>query len=345
VSTAVVAAWALVAAVCAVAATWVATQIALRDGMVDVPNARSSHGRPTPRGGGLGIVVVVTVAAAFVAVRGGDVRATALALLVGGLPIAAVGWLDDRRDVPTLVRLGVHVGGASTAVVLLGGLPELALGEAQLALGAPGAVLAVLIAVWCTNAYNFMDGIDGIAGAEGVVVGLGLAVLLWPAAGLASLAAVVGGACAGFLVWNWQPARVFMGDVSSGFLGFTFSVLALAGARAGALDLPVSLLLLGVFLVDATATLLRRIAAGERFMEAHRSHAYQRAVQRGWSHAQVTSTVVALDVVLLIVALWGREDGPSLAFGALLAMAGLLSIWWLLAGPRRTPTHAPRARG
>jgi Fuc2NAc and GlcNAc transferase len=147
------------------------------------------------------------------------------------------------------------------------------------------------------NLYNFMDSIEGIAAAEALVVGLGGALLLAASSPpLAPVSALVAAAAAGFLVWNWPPARLFMGDVGSGFLGFAFGALALASERARALPAVLWLVLLGPFFVDATVTLLRRLARGDRWFVAHRSHAYQRAVQAGCSHGRVTSTVAGLSL-------------------------------------------------
>ncbi|HEU0080065.1 MAG TPA: hypothetical protein VFQ76_20630, partial [Longimicrobiaceae bacterium] len=198
--------------------------------------------------------------------------------------------------------------------------------------GVGGALLAVVALVWLTNLYNFLDGIDGIAGGEAVAVGGVGGALLWAAGerGLAAVALVAAAAGAGFLVWNWQPARIFMGDVGSGFLGFLFGALAVASERVEGPPALVWILLLGVFVVDATLTLLRRAGRGERLHEAHRRHAYQRAVQSGLSHARVAGAVLAIDALLaaLGAAAWLRPAWalPGFAAGAavlLLAYAGV----------------------
>jgi Fuc2NAc and GlcNAc transferase len=150
-----------------------------------------------------------------------------------------------------------------------------------------------------------MDGIDGLAAGEAVVAGAGATMLLHAGgySGLAWTTAVVSGASGGFLVWNWPPAKIFMGDVGSGLLGFLFATSAVASENAGGPPLLAWLLLLGVFVFDATVTLFRRLARGERVYEAHRSHAYQRAVQAGWSHRFVTGVALALTAVLSLFAL------------------------------------------
>lgn len=294
---------------------------ALTRSLLDVPNERSSHSVPTPTGGGIAITLVVVAGIAVLASTGVVDDRTAIALVVGGALVAAVGWLDDRRGLSASARLLVHTAAAAWMVGWLRGLPELSVGAGAVHLGIAGALLAVLGAVWSTNLYNFMDGIDGLAAAEGVVVGLAGALLLAPREpALAAVALLLSAASAGFLVWNWRPARLFMGDVGSGFLGLAFAGLAVASENAHALPALLWLLLLGPFFVDATVTLLRRIARGERWVAAHRAHAYQRAVQAGWSHRRVTSVMIGLSAALGLVALVVSRDpellGPALATGA-----------------------------
>ena len=296
-------------------------------GVLDVPGDRSSHLAPTPRGGGLAVVCVVLVGVALLLATGRLPSNGGAALLGGGALIALVGWRDDVRGVPARARLAVHLVAAIWAVAWLGGLPRLVVGSDIAHLGAAGSVLAVLGIVWAINLYNFMDGIDGLAAGEATVVGLLATTLL---AGrnpsLAAVAAIVAGAAAGFLTWNWQPARIFMGDVGSGFLGFVLATLALASENAGAVPALVWLLLLAVFFVDATVTLLRRVVRRERWYAAHRDHAYQRATRSGWSHAQVTSAVLLLDLGLAIPAwlsLWRPALLPSMLLLVTLVLAGI----------------------
>jgi Fuc2NAc and GlcNAc transferase len=344
------AAWTAATAVAALGASWALTRqvraYALRR-LIDRPNERSSHVVPTPRGGGLALVIAFLAGATLLALAGVVDGRTAVALLPGALAIAAVGWLDDHRPLPSLPRLGVHVLAAAWAVAWLGGMPALRAGRSLLHLGPPGAVLAVLGIVWATNLYNFMDGVDGIAAGEAVAAGAAGAVLLWMAGapGLAAPALVLAAAAAGFLPWNWQPARIFMGDVGSGAIGYAFGVLALASENAGAVPALVWLLLLGVFVVDATVTLLRRMARREPFLHAHRSHAYQRAVQGGSTHARVASAVLLIDLVLALLAaaavLRPAWTGAAWAVGAALLLLVYLRVERLV--PMRPPRPAPAA--
>jgi Fuc2NAc and GlcNAc transferase len=287
---------------------------ALARGIVDVPNARSSHDRPVPRGGGL--VVAVVASGALLALGLSDLLAwpVAFALLVPGAAVAGIGYLDDLGGVPASRRLCVQALAAAAALAILGGwdagLPRDSAGWWILQ-----AALVVGI-TWSTNLYNFMDGIDGIAGAEAVFLGAGGALLLWsagvqPGAALACL--VLGATALGFLVWNWPPARIFMGDVGSGYLGLVFAVLALATSRAEPGLLAGWLILAGAFVVDSGVTLARRLARRERFYEAHRIHAYQWLARRFGRHAPVTLLYGAVNLLWLLPMAWLSVRLPSYA--------------------------------
>ncbi|MBW3654480.1 MAG: glycosyltransferase family 4 protein [Gemmatimonadetes bacterium] len=316
-------------------ASWLLTggfrRYALDRSLLDLPNHRSLHTLPTPRGGGAAVVAVVLAgtlggwAAGFVS------SPLAAAVVVGGTAVAAVGWWDDRRHVPARWRAAVHAGAALFALACVGGLPSLRVGAVQVPLGVLGLPLAVLGAVWLTNLYNFMDGIDGIAGGEAVVVALagGSLALASATTGVAFVSFLVAGAALGFLAWNWSPARIFMGDVGSGTFGFLFAVLALASEHEGGLPLLGWVMLLGVFVADATATLVRRFARRLKWYDAHRSHAYQRAVQAGFSHGRVATAVVVLNLVLAAGA-WAAWRHPAAMPPVLLGAALLLAaayVW------------------
>jgi Fuc2NAc and GlcNAc transferase len=307
-----------------------ARRYAQAHGLLDLPNERSSHSVPTPRGGGLAIAAVVLAGLVSLALAGRVGPRLALALGGGGALVAVVGWEDDRRGLSVSVRLMAHVAAAVWTVAWLRGMPALTLGAGAVHLGVGGALLAVLGVVWLTNLYNFMDGIDGLAAAEAVTVGLLGALLLAPREpSLALVALLLAAAAAGFLVWNWSPARLFMGDVGSGFLGFFFGGLAVASENVHALPALLWLVLLGPFFVDATVTLLRRMARGERWAEGHRSHAYQRAAQAGWSHRRVTGAVIGLSAGLGF--LGSRVMGNPALLGPVVAAAALgLGVLYLM---------------
>jgi Fuc2NAc and GlcNAc transferase len=264
--------------------------------------------------------------------------------LLGGVVIAVVGWLDDRRGLKARTRAAAHFLAGAWAVAWLGGVPSVTFGPVVIQLGMFGNVLAVIGTVWFINLFNFMDGIDGIAAGEAAVVGLFAALYasLTGAASVGLVFALIAGCCCGFLVWNWQPARVFMGDVASGFLGYCLAVLALAGERTGGVPLLYWLLLVSPFAFDGTTTLVRRVVRGEPWYEAHRSHAYQRAVIAGFSHRQVAGATVFLSAMLGAAGLSLRLDqrlGPIV----LLVALALLAIIYLVI-ERRSPMFASSAK-
>jgi len=323
---------AAVAAACAFVLTALVTRYARRH-LLDIPNDRSSHATPTPRGGGLAIAIVVSIGLLVLGIAGAfDGRAASFLLLAGGA-MAWIGWVDDRRGVRPAARFGVHV-----AAVLLLIAGTAGLGPLTLPLLPPSSAIHYMAAsfalAWLINLFNFMDGIDGLAGAEAVFFTVGLSVcmgLIGSGDGSAvALAALVCGAALGFLAWNWPPARVFMGDVGSGFLGFVLGAVALVAHRESELSLWVPTILLGVFVTDATITLARRIARGDRWYAAHRSHAYQRLARKHGAHRPVTIGAVAINLFwllpLAVMAALHPERGSAiaaLAYAPLVAYAVL----------------------
>jgi Fuc2NAc and GlcNAc transferase len=227
----------------------------------------------------------------------------AAALGLGGVSVAAVGLWDDVRSAPVAVRMAVHFGAAIFAVYCLGGTSVIRIGTFVADLGIIGSVLSVLAIVWILNLFNFMDGIDGIAASEaaytlfgGAILGLLMTKSL---AGGVAPTLIAGSACLGFLGWNWPPARIFMGDIGSGYLGYLIAVIAIHSSQTGAVNIYAWSILGGVFLIDATVTLCRRMLRCERVYEAHRTHAYQQLARRYGSHAKVTITVILINVVWL----------------------------------------------
>ena len=322
----------LAAAIAVAALTGVVRHLAIRHELLDVPNQRSSHETPTPRGGGLAIVIGVVVAWTVAALSGVAAAETVFVLSSAGLIVAVVGLVDDRAHVAARWRLLVHLVAACIVTLWSGGLGDLQLPGQVIELGWGGAVLALLGIVWMTNLFNFMDGIDGIAGVESSSVAFGVAGLLWLSGhpGEAALLSIVGAASLGFLAWNWPPAKIFMGDVGSSFLGFVLGAAAIATHAQGSLDIWAWLVVLGVFVVDATLTLARRIIRGERFYEAHRSHAYQHAARRLESHGAVTGAVAVINVLWLLPIAWLIDSGRIAGiYGVLIAYVPL--VWLAVA--------------
>lgn len=275
---------------------------AIRRSLLDIPNQRSSHSTPTPRGGGLSIVVVVVIATLGISFV---LPGQAVIVLWPGatlLAYALLGWLDDHHDLSARVRFLVQLLLAVVVVTVLTMFAHDVFSPtpSHLLLSA-GMVLWI---VWMANLYNFMDGIDGLAAIESLVLSVTIAAWfsLLGGVGIAWLMLATAGASIGFLGWNWSPARIFMGDVGSVALGAFFALTALIGWYLYGMQAFAFVILYGVFLVDATVTLLRRIWRREKWWQAHRSHYYQRAVQSGFSHAQVSLAVLVLDVLLALLA-------------------------------------------
>jgi Fuc2NAc and GlcNAc transferase len=287
---------------------------AMRRGLMDVPNERSSHTVPTPKGGGIVFFPIALLAIPFAASAAGAGRLLTF-LGLGGL-IAAVSWLDDLREIRAGIRLVVHTAAAIAAVVAFGAWPAIAVpGIGELAVGAGGVALAVVWIVGLTNAYNFMDGIDGIAGAQAVVALVGWAVLshlaAWPAAGAVAL--LLAAACLGFLAHNRPPARIFMGDVGSAFLGFTLAVMPLLADPADPLLPATAAWMVAPFVIDSVHTFGQRLVAGQNVLAAHRSHLYQRLVVAGWSQGRATAfyAVLAFIGAAFGIAWWTGAGSPS----------------------------------
>jgi len=266
-----------------------------RLGLLDRPNARSSHQRPTPRGGGLAFLAPSCLVAP-------------VPLLLMPLPLALVGLLDDRKGLPVRWRLLVQLL-TGLALALQAGWPPLP------------AAAAAIVAAALINAVNFTDGLDGLV-ASCLALWLLLAALLLQQPALLVLAAAV----LGFLAWNWSPARLFMGDVGSTYLGAVLAgVLLLAARRHPPLLLAGLLLAALPLLADAFSCLLRRLLAGQRLWQAHRLHLYQRLQQAGWTHQRVAGVYAAATALLAGVAWWAQQLRPESAWGLLLA-TGVLTL-------------------
>lgn len=296
--------------------------------ILDIPNERSSHTLPTPRGGGVvfvGLFLAVILLCPFFFPREASLW---LALSGGGLAVAAVGWIDDRNTLPAWQRLGIHSLAVLWALYHLGGMPSLSLGFASLPLGLVGHTLAFIGGVWMINLYNFMDGIDGLAAGEAVLVASTGAFLTKGSPvsfALFALAASV----LGFLIWNWSPAKIFMGDAGSGFLGFAFFSFALYTENTNILPLLTWAVLVSVFAVDATLTLIMRARQRKRLSEAHRDHLYQQFIKAGYLHSAVTGTVL-LATLLLSATVWFLRPFPLLLFAGV--YVALIMTWKLLYG-------------
>lgn len=302
---------------------------ALSKSLLDIPNARSSHSMPTPRGGGVAIVVVFLFFLPIVGATGSVQWHLIWALLGTGAGIAVLGFLDDHGHIAARWRLLGHFAGASWALFWIDGLAPIQILGVNLDLSWAGYLFGALYLVWMLNLYNFMDGIDGIASVQAICACLGAALIYWLAGYTALVVAplLLAFAVFGFLYWNFPPARIFMGDAGSGFLGVMLGVLSLYAAWTDPQLLWMWLILLGVFIVDATLTLVRRLVRGDKVYEAHRSHAYQYASRQFGKHLPVTLAVLAVNVfVLLPIAVCVGLSKLDGFIGLILAYIPLLAL-------------------
>lgn len=282
--------------------TYLVKQFALNKNIIDTPNQRSSHTAPTPCGGGLAIVLAF-YSAVLVFYFFGQLQSSVLIGLLGLTSIAIVGLIDDHQPIPARYRLMVHFVAAVWVCYWLGVIPWDD-GESDLLIYSAWGV-SIFYLVWLLNLYNFMDGIDGIATVEAITVvsSAALLVSLGDLAWHLYLMMALVAALLGFLFWNWPPAKIFMGDVGSTFIGIVIGALSLITANNGSLDFSVWIILLAVFITDATYTLLVRLFRGEKVYQAHRSHAYQ-YLSRQYGHKWVTIGVFLINVFWLLPLAW-----------------------------------------
>jgi len=291
--------------------SWLLTALlriyALKCNVLDIPNQRSSHRIPTPRGGGVAVVITYSSFILMCGVCGILSWNLALGLFLSGLLVAIIGFLDDHGHVKAFHRLVVHFIAAFVVVAVAGAVPKLTMFTYQVDFGLVAYLLAFLGVVWVLNLYNFMDGIDGIAAFEAVSVCLIMVLLVYVEVGYGNILVMHLGllsSVVGFLLWNHPPARIFMGDAGSGFIGLSMAALVLLSANASNDLLWAWLIMLGVFIIDATYTLGSRLCRGLKFYEAHRSHAYQHAALRCGRHWPVSYAVLIINICWLAPWSW-----------------------------------------
>lgn len=309
--------------------------------MLDIPNERSSHSAPTPRGAG--IVLVAVCLTAYIVMCATTEHQINWGYLIGAIIVSAISWLDDVFGLPALVRFSIHAIAAALIIASGGSFNSVSLPfiAAPIDLGWFGTVLTFLWIVWLINAYNFMDGIDGIAGIQAVVAGTAWAILACFAGEsiIFGLSAAIAVASIGFLVFNWAPASVFMGDVGSAFLGFTFAVIPLFSdwdrSAFSSWTLLAGIVFVWPFVFDAVLTFSRRLFKGEPVWIAHRQHLYQRLVQRDYAHSTV-SCIYGLAGALVAAAFFSRFRLPGISDVLLLSsMTAVAAVIILLTAGKK----------
>ena len=284
----------------AFAMTYFMRAYAFKKNIIDNPNERSSHSVPTPRGGGVAVVGSYLLALAVLIYNQQMTVHIGLTLIAAGFVIALLGFLDDHGHINSMLRLAVHFLVAIGVVISLGGFSEVTAFNG-LQLGFLANIIAVLFLVWLLNLYNFMDGINGIASVEAITTVVSMAILYYVLnTTLNSDILWLLAACVfGFLLWNFPKAKIFMGDACSGFLGLTLGILALIALKENLALFCAWIICLGVFVVDATYTLIKRVLNGYKMYDAHRSHSYQILSRKLNSHTPVTWGVALINIFWL----------------------------------------------
>ncbi|KAA8742502.1 glycosyltransferase family 4 protein [Pseudomonas koreensis] len=312
------------------ALTYVLRRYALAKRLIDIPNDRSSHKEPTPRGGGVAIVASFLLALPLLGSIGLMNAETLYGVFGSALIIAAIGFADDHGHIAARWRLLGHFIASAWVLYWTRGLSPILLFNVTFDVGWLGDILALVYLVWMLNLYNFMDGIDGLASIEAISVCVGMCLIYWITGfnGLMWGPLLLTGAVVGFLFWNFPPAGIFMGDAGSGFLGIVLGAFSLNAAWTAPELLWSWLILLGVFIVDATWTLVTRFFNGNKIYEAHRSHAYQKASRSFNSHKTVSLAVLSINLVwLLPIAMWVAIGGSGV-LGVIAAYTPLCGLAW-----------------
>jgi len=296
---------------------------------MDIPNERSSHITPTPRGGGIAFVTTSLIGFLLLLLNDALNATELFALCCAGSIVAIAGHLDDRQKISgATVRLVLHAISAVILIIGVGIPSELALFDQTVNTGIIGSILGVVYLVWLLNLFNFMDGTDGIAASEAIFVVLAGAFLSYHVlsdANHSAAAITLAASTFGFILYNWSPAKIFMGDVGSGFLGIVIGGLSLIAANQDRELLWVWIILLAAFVSDATVTLIRRLLRKQKPHVAHRSHAYQHLAIGLNSHAKVALLVLAVNIAwLLPIAFLVADKQVAGTTGVIIAYVPLL---------------------
>lgn len=293
----------LTAFVCSFLLTGLYRQIALRKLLLDIPNERSSHRMPTPRGGGVAIVVVYLCSVILLHHPLELSFGPLMGFTIPGFLLAVVSYIDDLGHVKPLWRLVTQISAVCLGIYWVGGIPTVIASHLSFALQAGFLLVVILFLVWIVNLYNFMDGIDGIASLEAIAVCLGLSLLLWlslPTRGHFLVPLVLSVCTVGFCCWNFPKAKIFMGDIGSCFIGLQLGLFAIYYAHLDLNFFWCVIILLGTFISDATVTLARRIVRGQKIYLAHREHAYQHLVIKAGSHIPIAIAYASITLLWLL---------------------------------------------
>jgi Fuc2NAc and GlcNAc transferase len=275
--------------------TFLVRKLAVKGDVFDIPNHRSSHSVPTPRGGGLAIALVWYVGLIILYFLG-EIQDRLFFALLSGLSLSMISIIDDVRNISPRIRLLFQILSSALAIYFIGDIESFDLGLFSLSNQILLRIILFISILWSINLFNFLDGIDGYISTAGIFVAFAFYYFVQDSVSLLMIASI-----AGFLPWNWQRAKIFMGDVGSTLIGFNIAVLAIWYRNTDVLSFNTVLIITSLYWFDATVTLLRRLLKGERISEAHRKHAYQRVVQSGKSHQKTVIYVLIINVLLLLL--------------------------------------------
>jgi glycosyltransferase WbpL len=307
--------------------------ISIKKKLYDIPNDRSSHDTPKPKGGGLAIVLILLITIVGLFFNQQIDFDISISLLIGLGIVAAVGFVDDYKNLSVSIRALVYVFAAAFSIYSIGGINVLSINNYQIQLNFFGLFLAMLYVVWVTNLYNFMDGTDGFAAIQTICVCIFCGLLFYLTANTAFtiLLLCLVASTIGFLYWNWSPAKIFMGDVGSCTIGFLFGLLSIYTEKQGIITISVWLILLSPFFGDATYTLLKRMANREEWYEAHNSHAYQKLYQLGISHSKLAFALLITNITIIWPFAYFAHLYKNLELTMLVSAYFIIGIIWLIA--------------
>ncbi|MGK0298206.1 MAG: Fuc2NAc and GlcNAc transferase [Gammaproteobacteria bacterium] len=303
-----------------------ANRYALNNSIMDHPNQRSLHYVPMPRGGGLSIALLILFGIVILwACQLLSIELT-MAAFIGGSLVALIGWLDDRSNFPIVIRALFYLLASVWSVYWMLGM-SFGTNVNNILL-----ILCLILGIaWLTNLYNFMDGSDGVAALQAISSGImgGVFLIYVNETGLVYLLLVIIASSTGFLIWNWPPARIFMGDVGSCLLGFIYSIIIIETYIKNILPLTIWLILFSFFICDASLTLLYRVASGKEWYRAHRQHGYQLYIQMGKSHKQLIYVILSINMIFLYPMSFFAFNYSEYQWWITLAVYSLLTSIWI----------------
>ncbi|SKB26403.1 MraY family glycosyltransferase [Malaciobacter marinus] len=275
--------------------TYFIKEYAMKKSLVATVNERSSHTVPTPHGGGIALALTWFLGLIYVYMIG-EIQSSLFYALLFGVVISVVSFFDDIYELSAKLRLIAQSLVAIGGLYFLGGFESLTFGVFDIQNSLFTNIFAFFMIIWFINLYNFLDGINGYAGSEALFLALAAFVLFGGSHFL-----VLGAAVLGFLFWNFNKAKIFMGDVGSTLLGYNIAIFTIYYANQESANFWIWIILFALFWFDATLTLIRRKKNGERLSQAHKKHAYQRLNQSGWSHFKVTNYSIGINIVLFAI--------------------------------------------